>query len=111
MTMTSTVMVKNRRITTLNEAVTNCVDIGEVISNGLVGRLFKYATKRACEAGFDSVMDWDVEVYTLDGREPPPDRSYCVKFKNSLGGYIEVIGILTNRGWPSLDHGFAIGQD
>lgn len=86
--------------------------IGEKITDGLKRRLHHYAEQRLFESGFNlAVVDWDVEVYTLDGNDKPTDRSYCVRFKNAKGGFIEVIGILTKSGWPMLDHGFEIGSD
>jgi len=83
--------------------------VQESISAGLAKRLEAYARGRLSDAGF-IVTDFAVEVYTLDGDEPPSQRSYCVKFESAKGGYIELIGILTKSGWPTLDHGFAIGQ-
>jgi hypothetical protein len=81
------------------------------ISAGLATRLHRYAVSRLKEAGFAVMVEgWEVEVYTLDGEDLPADRSYCVKFENTSGGYIEVVGILTDKGWPNVGHGFEIGQ-
>lgn len=86
--------------------------VAEAISAGLASRILAYALDRLDDAGFKIVVQgWDAEVYTLDGDSKPADRSYTVRFKNPAKGYIEVIGILTSKGWPTLDHGLAIGQD
>jgi len=82
---------------------------GEEISCGLVMRIKRYACARITDAGFqDLVNTWQISVYTIDGNDRPADRSYCVRWTNSKSGYIEVIGILTSKGWPSLDYGLAI---
>lgn len=87
-------------------------ELSEEISQGLAYRLHRYATQRMVETGFGQMIaSWDVEVYTLNGDEKPVHRSYCVRFVNKVKGYIEVIGILTCKGWPTSDHGFYIGQD
>lgn len=84
----------------------------ETISPGLAKRLHAYALQRLDDAGFKNIVEgWAVEVYTMDGDDRPANRSYCVKFKNAKGGAIEVIGILTRNGWPTLDHGYSIGTD
>jgi len=83
----------------------------EAISKGLAERLRRHAESRLAGAGFTQAAGWKVEVYTLDGEDKPADRGYTVRFQNEKGGYIEVIGILTVKGWPSLDHGFAIGEE
>ncbi|WP_126223571.1 hypothetical protein [Burkholderia ambifaria] len=86
--------------------------VDETITQGLAKRLLRYARQEMDAAGFASMVeDWTVEVYTIDGDDRPADRSYCVRWKNAKGGYIEVIGILTNKGWPSVNHGFAIGEE
>lgn len=82
------------------------------ISSGLASRLRTYSLDRLNSAGFKQLVEgWETEVFTADGDESPSQRSYNVSFKNPSGGYIEVVGILTSKGWPSLDHGFEIGQD
>ena len=82
----------------------------EAISPGMVDRLHRYALGRMAEAGFGSVIQgWNVEVYTLNGDLPRSERAYTVRWLNAAGGYIEVCGIETNKGWPSLDFGFEIG--
>lgn len=84
----------------------------EKISEGLASRILSYALNRLKEDGFlEMVRDWDIVVYTLDAEDKPADRSYCVKFQNSQGGYIELVGILTQRGWPYLDHKYDIGLE
>lgn len=82
------------------------------ISAGMAKRLLAHAKARMNEAGFgDFAKDADVTVYSMDGDEKAADRSYSVRFNSRYGpGYIEVIGILTKNGWPSLDHGFAIND-
>lgn len=81
------------------------------ISKRLTARLYRYALDRLQASGFrSSVTDWKVEVYTIDGDSPVDDRSYCVRWINDMGGYIEVIGILINNGKPNLDHGLSIGE-
>lgn len=81
------------------------------ISDGLAMRLYRYALQTLDSAGFkEAVKDWTPSVYTLDGDEAPSERSYCVRWTNKDNGYIEVVGILTRKGWPSLEHGFAIGS-
>lgn len=86
--------------------------IDQQISPGLAQRLARYAVQRMTEAGFEALISAsNVEVYTVDGDEPPASRQYVVKFKSGKGGYIEVVGILTQRGWPTLDHGFEVGTD
>lgn len=86
--------------------------VDECISAGLAKRLVGYATRAMAEGGFEAATQaWAVSVYTVDGDEKPADRRYCVRWTNPKGGYIEVVGILTSHGWPSLDHGFDIGQE
>ncbi|KVP16846.1 hypothetical protein [Burkholderia ubonensis] len=82
----------------------------ECISKGLAERLHRYAERELINAGFGALTtDAKVIVYTIDGDEKPADRRYCVRWHTPQGGYVELIGILTKAGWPSLDHGFAIG--
>lgn len=95
-----------RKLTTTLHTIDAC------ISAGLAQRLVRYANQVMCDGGFDAAAAaWEVSVYTVDGDEKPADRSYCVRWTNPKGGYIEVIGILTKHGWPALDHGFYIGQE
>ena len=83
----------------------------ESISDGLAVRLYKYALQTLDSAGFKgAVKDWLPSVYTIGGESSPSERSYCVRWTNNEGGYIEVVGILTRSGWPSLDHGLYIGR-
>lgn len=82
----------------------------ESISHGLAVRLHNYALKTMDSVGFKEVVkDWKPSVYTLDGDEKPSERSYCVRWTNKNDGYLEVVGILTRNGWPSLDHGLNVG--
>ncbi|RQR65680.1 hypothetical protein DIE18_04310 [Burkholderia sp. Bp9125] len=87
-------------------------DVDECITAGLAQRLAKYAAQELDEAGFSALSaSAKMSVYTLDGDQPPADRSYCVRWQNAKGGYVEVVGNLTRKGWPTLNHGFAIGQE
>lgn len=89
----------------------NLKELPETISAGLAKRLTRYAEGRLEDAGFlQAVQGWEIEVSTMDGDEQPANRSYCVEFKNAQGGRISVVGILTRHGWPTLDHGFEIGE-
>jgi hypothetical protein len=82
----------------------------ENISSGLAARLHRYAERELIEHGFGPlVKDAKVIVYTIDAEDKPADRSYCVRWHTPQGGYVELIGILTKAGWPSLNHGFDIG--
>ena len=86
--------------------------VAEAISPGLAQRLVRYAQGRMNDAGFGALTaDWQVTAYTIDGDETPGHRSYCVRWQNEKGGFIEVVRILTRAGWPCLDHGFEIGQE
>lgn len=86
--------------------------VDECIRPGLAQRLVSYAQRQLAESGFEAIaQSWDVKVYTVDGTDKPADRSYCVRWTNKKGGYIEVIGILTSHGWPTLNHGFYIGEE
>ena len=84
----------------------------ESISKGLAERLHRYAERELIDQGFEPLAkDAKVSVYTIDGTDKPADRSYCVRWHTPKGGYVELIGILTHRGWPTVDHGFAIGHE
>lgn len=86
--------------------------LDEAISAGLAQRLARYAEKRMADAGFTPLLSVSsTEVYTMDGEDTPSNRTYCVKFQNAKGGFVEIVGIHTSSGWPFLDHGFAIGED
>lgn len=79
------------------------------VSPGLAKRLARYALQTLDDNGFGKVVaEWQVSVYTLEADEKPADRSYSVRWTNEEGGAIEVVGILTHRGWPFLDHGLDI---
>ncbi|HCF3018224.1 TPA: hypothetical protein NIB55_005490 [Pseudomonas aeruginosa] len=81
------------------------------ISPGLAKRLIAYASSAMEDSGFlSAVAGWSINVYTMDADERPADRSYCVRWTNAQGGALEVIGILTSKGWPSLNHGIAVGD-
>ena len=80
----------------------------ESISPGLASRLESYARKRVVDAGLPALLEgWTVEIYTTDGELPPSERYYVVKWQNTQGTEIQLTGILTNRGWPTVDHGFS----
>jgi hypothetical protein len=85
-------------------AITN-----QVISQGLAKRLLDYGLKSLEDSGFlPAVQGWAVEIYTLDADEKPSDRAYVVKWVNEKGGYLEVVGIHTQGGWPALDYGLEV---
>lgn len=109
---TTVVMSRIPRIDLVGQRLPDhLVVTAESISTGLANRLHRHAANRLADAGFSKMIDdCNVEIYTMDADDKPADRSYCVRFKNNLGGYIEVVEILTRHGWPSLDHGFAIGE-
>jgi hypothetical protein len=82
------------------------------ISTGLASRIQRYAVRRLTEAGFTQAASWEAEVYLLsEGWQRSSERGYTVRFQNAVGGYVEVVGILCNKGWPHLDHGLDIGED
>ena len=84
----------------------------KVITHGLAFRLARYALQRLNDAGFAKAVEgWKLTVYTMDAELPSSERNYSVRWQNELGGYIDVNGILTSRGWPSLDHGYSIGHE
>jgi hypothetical protein len=88
---------------------TNLFKTEEGITQGLAKRLHKHALETLEASGFKAaVSGWSVTVYTIDASDIPSNRSYCVRWENEQGGSIEVIGILTRKGWPHLDHGLAI---
>lgn len=81
----------------------------EGISIGLAKRIYRYALEALDSAGFlEAVKDWDVTVCADDVNEQPSDRQYWVQWENSDGGGIQVVGILTKSGWPTIDHGLNI---
>lgn len=81
----------------------------EAITQGLAKRLVKYATERMEEEGFNkAIAGWDVIVETADADQPAADRSYIVSWKNPKGAQLKIVGILTQRGWPTLDHGLEV---
>lgn len=82
----------------------------QTISAGLVKRLHQYAERELIAQGFGALaQNAEVTVYTLDGDDKPSDRKYCVRWYRPEGGYIEMVGIHTHSGWPSLDYGFEVG--
>jgi hypothetical protein len=113
MEITSTVFKRlPERFDMCGQVVSRPIQVtGENISHGLIKRLYKYALNELIGWGFECCAAWDVEVYTLDADEPPANRFYSVKFMNSKGGSIEVNGILTNHGWPNLNHSFSINRE
>lgn len=84
-------------------------DTDQQISQGLAQRMVSYAAGRLKDQGFlNAVERWEVIVGTMDADSPPANRAYYVDWKNPEGTKLSVVGILTNRGWPCLDHGLAI---
>lgn len=84
----------------------------KIITQGLAFRLARYALQRLDDAGFAKAVDgWKLTVYTMDADLPASERIYSVRWQNSAGGYIDVCGIFTKRGWPTLDHGYCIGHE
>ena len=83
----------------------------ERISNRIVNRLYPYATKRLKEEGFGEICSkWKPSIYTIEWECTVENRSYCVRWTNDKGGYIELVGILINKwGTPQVDHNFEIG--
>ena len=80
--------------------------VDESISAGLAKRLQAYAIKRMKPAGLPPFyLDWQCVVETADAELPPAERAYSVYWVNDDLTEIGVQGILTNRGWPFLDHG------
>lgn len=86
-------------------------EVDGVISTDLCEKLLAYSLATLDSAGFkDCVTNWTIEIYTLDGdEEDPEERTYCTRWLNTGGGYIEVIGIFIRDGVPWLDHGLAVG--
>ena len=82
----------------------------ETISEGLAKRLLNYAVGRIRERGFEAALAWDVTITTSDYGTEPADRYYSVAFRNAKGGQISVVGILTIKGWPFVDHRFTIEE-
>lgn len=82
------------------------------VSGALAQRLARYAAHRLAASGFDVESSrWATLVYTTEANEPPAYRHYTVRYTNESGGYIEVCGIMTRKGWPFLNHGLAIGEE
>lgn len=79
------------------------------ISAGLALRLMRYAEKALDAEGFlVPVNGWEVTVGTDDADEIPANRFYWVKWTNPKGASLSIVGILTSRGWPHLDHGMQV---
>ena len=77
------------------------------ISPGLVKRLMNYAQKVVDQAGFEKFTENStISVYNIDKH-----NIYCVRWTNEKGGFIELSGIHTHKGWPTLDYGFSIGVE
>jgi len=113
MVITSTVYLKlPPKFNMVGQVVSRPLKVtGENISPGMIKRLSKFALKELIGDGFECCRDWDINVNTMDADLPPSERIYTVMFTNPKGGYIEVCGILTRNGWPSLHHGYSIGQN
>lgn len=85
-------------------------DCGD-ITPGLVKRLAAYAAQCLTGAGFGCALEnASVEVMTDSGDVPQSERAYWVTFTTPKGGSVSVDYILTNKGWPVLDHGFSINR-
>jgi len=83
----------------------------ETISSGLAQRLMHYAERVLDAEGFlETVNGWVVTVGTDNADERPANRFYWVKWTNPKGASISVVGILTSRGWPNLDHGMQVDR-
>ncbi|MFJ7794642.1 hypothetical protein [Pseudomonas sp. NPDC096950] len=83
----------------------------EVVSPGLAKRLHAYAVERLRQAGMEKAVEgFEVVVSTSDAEDRPSERQYEVSWINKQRAFIAVVGILTSRGWPSLDHGLSIGE-
>lgn len=107
---TVTVLQRRQRLDQVGQRLPDSLhDTDQTITAGLVSRLTRYALTRLQESGFEPPAHAS-EVYTMDADLPPPERFYCVEFINAKGGRIGVQGILTERGWPTLDHGLCIGE-
>ncbi len=84
----------------------------KVITHGLAFRLARYALQRLNDAGFAKAVEgWKLTVYTMDADLPSSDRTYAVRWQNEAGGFIDVCGIFTKSGWPTLDHGYFMGHE
>lgn len=83
----------------------------EAITPGLATRLLRYAEKALNAEGFlGAVAGWEITVGSDNADERPADRFYWVKWTNPKGASLSITGILTRRGWPSLDHGMQIDR-
>jgi len=83
----------------------------EKITPGLASRLLRYAEKSLDDEGFlDAVAGWSITVGSDNADERPADRFYWVMWTNPKGASLSITGILTRRGWPSLDHGMQIDR-
>lgn len=81
----------------------------EVITAGLAARLLRYAERALDAEGFlAAVAGWEVTVGTDDADDAPADRAYWVMWTNPKGASLSITGILTSKGWPTLDHGMQI---
>ena len=88
---------------------TQLIKTDDAISQGLAKRIVKYAERTLNDAGFlEAVTGWQVTVPTIDAEDIPSERSYNVQWENNDGGILEVVGILTHRGWPTMDRGLDI---
>lgn len=83
----------------------NYVKTGE-ISQGLAGRLVKYAAKRFLEIGIE-VSNFEIEV----GMVEYGCKVYHVTFKNGKGASFILNQIYVYRGWPSSDFGIELREE
>jgi len=76
------------------------------ISAGKQKRLAQYARNRLEESGFGPLLaHCEVSMYEID------DNGVTVRFMTKQGGYLEVCGIQTTKGWPQLDFGIDVGVE
>lgn len=84
------------------------IDDGDRITEGMAKRVANYARKRLEAAGFGSILDRG--TLHVSGQcsysDAQKDLTYQVEFHMPEGGIIGVQGILTDKGWPCIDHGF-----
>jgi hypothetical protein len=77
-----------------------------VISVSKQKRLAQYARHRLEESGFGPLLDHcEVSMYEID------DNGVTVRFMTKQGGYLEVCGIQTTKGWPQLDFEIDVGVE
>lgn len=99
---------------TYNRADRSLVEAGATISPGLAKRLAHYARGRLADIGWGAAIEAcevHVEGWSDYGGERPDEQNYTVRFTNPAGGSMGVQGILINKGWPVLDHGFFLDDE